>query len=129
MEKLTINTKAENTIVDLTPQIDDLVKKHINDRGLCHIFIPHTSAGLTTADLDPGTDQDLLDAYEAMVPKLKYRHPHDPSHVGDHIMSSLIGTSITIPCENGEMLLGPYQRVILVEFYGPKERTVYVNFS
>ena len=93
MEKLIISTKTENEVVDLTPQIEDLVKKHVNGNGLCHIFLPHTSAGLTTADLDPGTDQDLLDTYNAMVPDLKYRHPHDPGHVGDHIMSSLIGCS------------------------------------
>lgn len=129
MQKLTVNTEGENSVVDLTPQIEDIVKQHPNGFGLCHVFIPHTSAALTTADLDPGTDMDLLDAYQAMIPKLKYRHPHDPSHVGDHIMSSLIGCSITVPCENGEMLLGPYQRIILVEFYGPKERTVMVNFS
>ncbi|MBU0645934.1 secondary thiamine-phosphate synthase enzyme YjbQ [Patescibacteria group bacterium] len=129
MNKLVISTKTENEVVDLTPQIEDLVKQHANGFNLVHVFLPHTSAALTTADLDPGTDQDLLDAYEAMVPKLKYRHPHDPSHVGDHIMSSLLGTSIAIPCENNEMLLGPYQRIILVEFYGPKERTIIVNFS
>lgn len=129
MEKLVVTTNQENAVVDLTPQLEDLVKKNVNDRGLIYLFLPHTSAGLTTADLDPGTDLDLLDAYEAMVPKLKYRHPHDPSHVGDHIMNSLIGASLTIPCENGEMLLGPYQRVILVEMDGPKDRTVYVNFT
>jgi len=50
-------------------------------------------------DLDSGTDLDMLDAFEAMVPKLRYRHPHNPPHVGDHMMAALIGTSVSLPFE------------------------------
>ena len=69
----------------------------------------------------------MLDAFERMIPKLKYRHPHDPSHVGDHIMSSLIGSSVSIPFENVELILGTWQRVVLVELSGPRDREIVVN--
>jgi secondary thiamine-phosphate synthase enzyme len=88
----------------------------------------HTTAALTTADLDPGTDLDMLDAFEAMIPKLRYRHPHNPAHVGDHILSTLIGTSITQPVESGQLVLGTWQRIILVELDGPREREIVLTF-
>jgi secondary thiamine-phosphate synthase enzyme len=78
--------------------------------------------------LDPGTDQDMLDAFEEMLPKLNYRHPHDPSHVGDHIMSSIIGPSVMVHVKNGKLVLGTWQRVVLVEFYGPRDRTLLFSF-
>ena len=88
----------------------------------------HTTAALTTADLDPGTDLDMLDAFEAMMPKLRYRHPHNPEHVPDHILSSLIGTGLTLPVESGSLVLGTWQRVVLVELDGPRQRELRVQF-
>jgi secondary thiamine-phosphate synthase enzyme len=60
-------------------------------------------------------------------PKLNYRHPHDPSHVPDHILSTLIGTSLSVPVEDGKLRLGKWQRVVLFEFDGPQEREVVVG--
>ena len=70
----------------------------------------------------------MLDAFELIVPKLNYRHPHDPSHVPDHILSSLIGTSITLLVENGSFVLGTWQRLILVELDGPRSREIAIAF-
>jgi secondary thiamine-phosphate synthase enzyme len=83
---------------------------------------------LTIADLDPGTDLDLLDAFDALVPKLDYRHPHDPAHVPDHILSALIGTSLTVPVKNVQILLGEWQRIVLIEFDGPRRRELVISF-
>ena len=74
-----------------------------------------------------GTDLDLLDAFEAMIPKLRYRHPHNPEHVPDHILSALIGTSIVLPFQNGDLLLGQWQRVVLIELDGPRTREIAVT--
>jgi secondary thiamine-phosphate synthase enzyme len=62
------------------------------------------------------------------VPKLQYRHPHDPSHVPDHILSTLIGASLAVPVEKGKLALGTWQRIVLFEFDGPRERTVHMPF-
>jgi secondary thiamine-phosphate synthase enzyme len=129
MSVLQISTKSKREIVDLT----DLCQKQLANQkattGVCHLFVRHTTAALTIADLDPGTDLDLLDAFDALVPKLKYRHPHNPAHVGDHILSSLIGVSVCFPVENGAPVLGTWQRIILVEFDGPRRRELAMTFS
>jgi secondary thiamine-phosphate synthase enzyme len=82
---------------------------------------------LTTADLDPGTDRDLLQALRSLLPQQSYRHPHDPSHAPDHILSSLIGPSVLVPYRQRALLLGTWQRIILVELDGPRQRTIHLT--
>jgi secondary thiamine-phosphate synthase enzyme len=129
MTALHVSTKRKREVVDIT----ELCRKQLGSQkagtGVCHLFVLHTTAALTIADLDPGTDLDLLDAFEALVPKLKYRHPHDPDHVGDHILSALIGTSLGVPVKDGELLLGTWQRIILVELDGPRRRELAMTFT
>jgi secondary thiamine-phosphate synthase enzyme len=122
-----IKSQKNKEIVDITEKINEILKKQKIDSGLIFIFALHTTCAITTADLDPGTDLDYLDAINAMIPKLKYRHPHDPYHVGDHIMSSIIGPSLILPFENKNLILGTWQRVILVELDGPRERKIFVK--
>jgi secondary thiamine-phosphate synthase enzyme len=127
MQRLIISTTKKKEIVDITDRIEKLLKDKKGD-GMCLLFIKHTTAALTTADLDPGTDLDMLDAFETMMPRLNYRHPHNPSHVTDHILSSIIGASIVIPILDSKLELGTWQRIVLVELDGPRERTVVLNF-
>ena len=101
-----------------------LIREAGFDAGLCSLTCLHTTAALTTADLDPGTDLDMLDAFTAMIPKLNFRHPHDPSHTPDHILATLIGPSVTLPVSRKRLVLGTWQRVVLFEFDGPRERSV-----
>ena len=111
---------------DCRPPLSKVAAKSQKADGVCHLL--HTTAALTTADLDPGTDLDLLDAFDALVPKLTYRHPHDPTHAPDHVLSALLGTSLSIPVKNGEPLLGEWQRIILVELDGPRNREIAITF-
>ena len=127
--RLTIKTRKKREVVDITEQVQSGLRQAEGKDGFCHLSMLHTTAALTTADLDPGTDLDLLDAFEHMVPKLRYRHPHDPSHVGDHILSALIGTSVSVAVDNGKLVLGTWQRIVLVEFDGPRERQIVGGFS
>jgi len=128
-QSLYIKTKSKREVVDLTEKINSLLSKFDFKDGLCNVFVKHTTAGIMTADLDPGgTDKDYLDAFEKIVPQLNYRHPHDPSHMPDHILSSLVGISITIPIKEGRLDLGIWQKVVLVEFDGPREREIIVSF-
>ncbi len=123
MHKLLVKTHRKREVVDITDEVNQVLKKsYAGQTGICHLSVLHTTAALTTADLDPGTDLDMLDAFEAMIPKLRYRHPHNPAHVPDHILSALIGTSVALPVERGSLVLGTWQRVVLMEFDGPRER-------
>ena len=125
MPKFSVVTRSKRQIVDITGQVQ---KRLPASSGVCFLNILHTTAALTTADLDPGTDLDMLDACEAMMPKLDYRQPHNPEHVPDHILSSLIGTGLNRPVESGSLVLGTWQRVVLVELDGPRERELVLQF-
>ncbi len=130
MHPLTIKTRKKREVLDITETVQALLEKnHSSAIGICSLFILHTTAALTTADLDPGTDLDMRDAFEAMIPKLRYRHPHNPEHVPDHILSALIGTSIALPFEHGKLVLGTWQRVVLIELDGPRERELVVSVT
>jgi secondary thiamine-phosphate synthase enzyme len=120
MLRLTVKTRKKREVLDITEVVERRLAK--SGSGCCQLFILHTTAALTTADLDPGTDLDMLDAFEAMIPRLRYRHPHNPAHVPDHILSALIGTSVSLPFENNKLILGTWQRVVLIELDGPRER-------
>jgi secondary thiamine-phosphate synthase enzyme len=126
--QITIKTSKKREVVDITDKVQSIISKQGILDGVCTVFVKHTTAAITTADLDPGTDLDLLDAIEKIVPKLKYRHPHDPSHAPDHIAASLIGPSVTVPIENGKLSLGTWQRIILIELDGPRARSITLSF-
>ena len=129
MQRFSVRTRKKREILDLTEVIEGQLGNGHAQAGICHLLVLHTTAALTTADLDPGTDLDMLDAFEAMMPKLRYRHPHNPSHVPDHILSALIGTSLSLPFENRKLVLGPWQRVVLIELDGPRQRELGISVS
>ena len=124
MQRLTIATTKQKEVIDITDIVIEALQKEKKTTGACLLFVKHTTAALTTADLDPGTDLDMLDAFEALMPKLHYRHPHNPAHVPDHILSSMIGPSLLIPLRSGEPDLGTWQRIVLIELDGPRSREV-----
>jgi secondary thiamine-phosphate synthase enzyme len=123
-KKLIIKTDQNRQVVDITDDVQEMVGK---DAKAVVVYAGHTTCAVTTADLDPGTDLDLLDAVWEMIPKLDYRHPHDPAHVPAHLASSIIGSSVTVPVEDGKLVLGTWQRIILVELDGPRERDLTVT--
>lgn len=123
MKQITISTTEKKQVLDITEDIN----KNLEGSGVAFLLLQHTTAALTTADLDPGTDLDMLDAIEAIAPKLKYRHPHNPAHAPDHIMSSIIGTNLSMPYEDGKLVLGTWQRVVLVELDGPRDRVIVIQ--
>ncbi len=129
MISFSVSTKERKEVVDITDQVNQFLIKSKAKNGLCHLFVTHTTCCLTTADLDPGTDKDMLEAIEKIFPKGNYRHPHNPSHVGEHIMSSIIGCSLSIPVKNEKLVLGTWQKVILIELSGPREREIVFNFA
>ena len=124
MNRINLKTTQPKQVLDITLDVNDFLAKQSQESGLCYLFLTHTTAALTTADMDPGTDLDTLDYFAKLGPDIKYRHPHDPAHTTDHINSSLIGPSIILPFENKRLVLGQWQKVVLIEFYGPKDREI-----
>ena len=127
MKTITVPTTKKDQVVDITETVADHVRQAEKESGVCVAFAAHTTCALTTADLDPGTDQDLLQALRKVLPPMAYRHPHDPAHTPDHILASLIGPSVSVPYAQRRLLLGTWQRNILVELDGPRQRTVHLT--
>jgi secondary thiamine-phosphate synthase enzyme len=126
-EVLHVSTTARKQVVDLTEQVEAVIRKAKMQEGLCALFITHTTAALTTGEIGEGTEQDFLQVVEQMIPRIQFRHAHDPSHAWSHMASSILGPSLTIPVSVGKLVLGTWQSVMLVELDGPRERTVHVT--
>lgn len=138
MEKITINTKQIKELIDITDKINNLLKKGDVKEGLCHLFLPHTTAGLTTVLLSPNTELSVLDMFDDItVPKWKipghekehkYEHTHYVIKTPNHIIASFLGSSCFVPIKDDKLLLGKFQRVVMVELNGPRTREILVYF-
>ena len=125
MQQLSLNTPAEG-FIDITGQVRKIVAAGAVQNGLCQIFVPHTTAGVTiNENADPDVVTDMLAALKQMVPDLPYRHSEGNSPA--HIKSSLVGCSITVPISEGRLCLGTWQGIYFCEFDGPRTRKVWVN--
>ena len=127
MNTITIRTTQAKQVIDVTDSIERVVAESGKKEGLCNIFVTHTTAGITTGEAIEGTDEDLMETLERMIPRIRFRHAHDPSHAPDHMISSILGASLTVPVHNGKLILGTWQRVLLVECNGPRERELVVT--
>jgi len=124
---LHISTANLKQTVDLTDQVQAVIRQAKMKEGLCSIFVTHTTAAVTTGEIGEGTEQDFLEVVEQMIPRIQFRHAHDPSHAWSHMASSILGPSLTLPVSAGKLVLGTWQSVMLVELDGPRERDVHVT--
>lgn len=125
-EVLRIRTSRLKEVVDMTGQIEAMVRTAKMQEGLCSVFVTHTTAAVTTGEIGEGTEQDFLQVVEEMIPRIDFRHAHDPSHAWSHMAASILGPSLTIPVSAGKLVLGTWQSVMFVELDGPRERHVHV---
>ncbi len=111
---LEIDTARRRT-VDLTDEVRNFCAGH--DDGLCNVFVPHATAGVAIIETGAGSDADLVDTLENLLPRDdRYRHSHgSPGHGADHVLPALIAPSVTVPVQGGEPLLGTWQSVVLVD--------------
>jgi len=125
---ITISTRRDKQVLDITERVEkSLAQFEIRD-GLCNVHVLHTTAALTTGEAIEGTDEDLMETLERIIPRIKFRHGHDPSHAPDHMISSIVGCGLTLPVRGGKLELGTWQRVLLVECNGPRDRNIAITF-
>lgn len=127
--RIKIETKDKEEVLDITEEVEKVIKSQSKESGLCNVFAAHTTCAITTADLDPGTDLDILDFLRKIIPEMEFRHPHDPSHAPDHILASIIGASINVPFQNKKLILGTWQRIVLIDLNGPRERNMEITIA
>jgi secondary thiamine-phosphate synthase enzyme len=124
---ITISTKRDKQVIDITGRVQQVLSEAGAQTGLCHVFVLHTTACVTTGEAIEGTDEDLMETLEKMIPAIRFRHAHDPSHAPDHMISSIVGASLMVPVRGGQLILGTWQRILLVECNGPRSREVAIT--
>ncbi len=127
MNTIKVQTSSQRETLDITQAVSRVLKEIGVMKGICHLFVPHTTAGITiNENTDPNVQSDMLRALERMVPSTgEYLHAEGNSSA--HILASLIGASALAFVENGKLVLGAWQAIYLCEFDGPRTRTVLVK--
>ena len=127
MHVIQLTTKRRCQFIDITAQIADIVKEQKIMFGICIVFCPHTTAGLTiNENADPDVQRDIVQHLEEIIPEHKH-YAHLEGNADAHIKGSLFGSSLTIIIEKGRLVLGTWQGVYFCECDGPRRREVYVK--
>ena len=127
MITLTVSSSAQSELVDITRQVHEVVSRGGLQDGVCVLFVPHTTAGLTlNENWDPDVKRDLLLTLNEIAPPDR-RHRHSEGNSPAHIKASLVGASEMIFVQDGQLQLGSWQGIYLAEFDGPRRRKVFVQ--
>ena len=125
--ELSLATASRTQLLDVTAGVARLVRDSGVQSGLCHVYVPHTTAGITiNENADPDVAADIVAAFDRMVPRDSgYRHAEGNSD--SHIKASLMGSSVTVIVAHGHLELGRWQGIFFCEFDGPRQRTLRVK--
>lgn len=123
--KFSIRTAHPMELIDITAMIEERLETAGIDQGICNLFNPHTTAALTINEgADPAVREDIINGLQKIVP-MTYPFKHLEGNSPAHIMASLLGCSLTILIDNGNLILGTWQRIFFCEFDGPRSRMVH----
>lgn len=129
MEILKVRSAEREQLVEVTSEIETLVRTAGHLDGVCVLFTRHTTCGLTiNENADPDVRHDILLFLSNTIPQYYEGFRHFEHNSDAHIKSSLVGSSVTVPFENGKLLLGTWQGIFLCEFDGPRTREIAVTF-
>lgn len=129
ISEIRIATRSRTELVDITSKVRDVVKASRVVSGICQVFIPHTTAGVTiNENADPSVRQDILAGLERIVPA-SARYSHSEGNADAHIKSSIVGTDRTVFVEGGVLRLGTWQGIYFCEFDGPRQRNIIVRVT
>lgn len=113
---------SRRRLVDLTDEVCSFCAGHGD--GLCNVFVPHATAGVAIIETGAGSDDDLLDTLERLLPRDdRYRHAHGSyGHGADHVLPAIVAPSVTVPVQAGRPLLGTWQSIVLVDLNSDNPR-------
>jgi secondary thiamine-phosphate synthase enzyme len=127
MNTLQIKTHRRTQLLDITTQVQSLVTKASVKSGLCHLYVPHTTAAVTINEhADPDVAGDVEAAFDRLIPR-HGPYKHSEGNSDSHMKAILVGASQTIFIEGGKLVLGRWQGIFFCEFDGPRERQLYVK--
>jgi secondary thiamine-phosphate synthase enzyme len=124
----TVESAARVQMIDVTARVQKIIQQKRIESGLCCLFVPHTTAGITIQEnADPATQHDLIKKLETLVPEVEQFYQHDEGNSDAHVKSALVGSSVTVPIDMGKLTLGKWQAVYFCEFDGPRERRLQIK--
>lgn len=127
MEKIIIQTRARTELLDITGEVQAAVGKSKVKDGVCFIYVPHTTAGVTiNENADPSVQKDILNALNKLVPE-RAAYSHSEGNADAHIKSTLVNQSAILFIESGRLALGTWQGIYFLEGDGPRNREVWVK--
>jgi len=124
MPEIRVSTSSHTELVDITTDVQRAVSESGVQDGVCHIYVPHTTAGVTiNENADPSVREDILMELNRVIP-LQDNYKHLEGNSAAHIKASIVGSSETILVERGRLALGTWQGIFFCEFDGPRSRRV-----
>ncbi len=124
MPEIRVSTSSHTELVDITTDVQRAVSESGVQDGVCHIYVPHTTAGVTiNENADPSVREDILMELNRVIP-LQDNYKHLEGNSAAHIKASIVGSSETILVERGRLVLGTWQGIFFCEFDGPRSRRV-----
>ncbi len=126
-QRLSIRTGGRTDFVDISAQVGAVVAASGVESGLCYVYVPHTTAGVTiNENADPSVQHDIINVLDRIVP-WEGGYAHSEGNSAAHVKASLMGATAVIPVEEGRMRLGTWQGVYFCDFDGPRTRKVLVK--
>ena len=120
-----VRSREREQFIDITAEVARRLREMGAREGICHLYVQHTTAALTINEsADPDVARDMLHVLRRLAPRHDADYRHGEGNTDAHVKSSLMGTSLSIPFTDGELLLGRWQGIFLCEFDGPRERQV-----
>lgn len=126
---ISVETRKPREAIDITEAVADALRTHGAQDGFCHVMVLHSTAAIAVNEThDPNIGLDLIDALDRVVPERGgWLHDRIDDNAHAHIKAAVLGPSELIPLDRGALLLGTWQRIMLVEFDGPRSRRVSVR--
>jgi secondary thiamine-phosphate synthase enzyme len=126
VDVIAVSSQRRRQLVDVTSFVQESVAASEVVEGVCQVCVPHTTAAvILNENADPAVGEDILLALEAMLPKVAWRHAEGNSDA--HLLSALVGHSVSVPISGGELSLGRWQAVFLLELDGPRKRELWIT--
>ena len=122
-----VRTSSRSQFVEITSQVQNAVKQSGVTQGICTVYVPHTTAGVTiNENADPDVVRDILDTLDRLVPESSH-YRHREGNADSHVKAGMMGFSVTVFVEDARLALGRWQGIYFCEFDGPRSRQVYVK--
>ncbi len=126
---INVKSKTRNEFIDITEIVQEAIKEAGIKDGLCCLYVPHTTAGITINEgADPSVQRDIINNLSRLVP-YDMNYAHREGNADAHIKSTIVGSSVNVIIEDGKLMLGTWQAIFFCEFDGPRHRRILVKFT